>query len=86
MTAQYSFLAEITTDNSPLVNKTACDATNGGEVQIPGLADGALVALGLIGKYLIVVPEANLVVVAFGNNLGQNDASRPSVTTLLVLR
>jgi len=71
MVEQYSFLAEVTTNNSALVNESACDRSTGGEVKVLGLPDNALVGLGLIGKYLIIVPSEKLVVVAFGSNLGR---------------
>ena len=57
--------------NSPLINTTSCGAATMGLVKVMGLPDGALLSMGLMGRYMITIPSENLVVVAFGATLAR---------------
>jgi len=81
MAEQYSLLSVIATDNSPLINKSACTVQNGGLTKVLGLPNGALLALGLMGRYLIVVPEEKLVVTFMGSNLAKMNCENNSQGT-----
>ena len=71
MCDEYSLLATVTVNNSKLVNESACDTANSGSVRVLGLPDKSVLALGSMGKYLVVVPEENLTFVSFGSHVAK---------------
>ena len=79
MCAQYSLLATVTTNNSALINESACSVATSGTVRVLGLPDDSLLALGSMGKYLVVVPSRNMTFVAFGSHIAKfsDCAKRP---------
>jgi hypothetical protein len=46
----------------------ACNTNTTGLVQIPGLENGSIVALGALGRYMIVLPKSKTVVVSMSSN------------------
>jgi len=80
MCKQYSYLTYVTTTGDEDIPKNAsCTLNNSGLAQVPGLPVGSLLAMGALGKYMMVVPEEKLVVVAFGSNIAFLDCPKGAI-------
>ena len=69
MCEQYSLLAVVATNNTALINSSACTVANGGTIKVLGLPDGSLLALGQLGKYMLIIPSERLVVTFMGSTV-----------------
>jgi len=82
MCQQYSYLTYLTTTNDTgIPRNTSCALNNTGLAQVRGLPMGSLLAMGALGKYMMVMPEDKLVVVAFGSNLAHLECPNGSKGT-----
>jgi len=80
MCQQYSYLSYVTTTtDAEIPSNASCALNTTGMTQVRGLPNGSLLAMGALGKYMIVVPEEKLVVVAFGSNVAHLDCPNGSI-------
>ena len=82
MSDQYSLLSYILNQNPNGARAgPACDNSTAGLVIVPGMPNGTLVALGAMGRFLIIIPSEGLVIASFGSHDGRQVPCHGPTTT-----